>query len=122
MDSTKDTYITLGYYDNAYNSKASALKRVDRDSWQITYQKEKNCYLCKELSEGDFLIMKSIEDFIAIWIHEMMAKQYEPSRIQINLCIKNKYYSECANNHSCAKPIMEIAKKYANLLKVIVSH
>lgn len=120
-------YILLGFYEEVYNNRTGErLTLIEEESWQISYQKQTNHYMCKQLYSGDYLVMKKtkrIESFIEIWIHDKKHKRNGPNStcLKIKLCIGDKFYSECTNLHSCSSiKILYIGPQYARMLKRLV--
>lgn len=120
MAETTNNYILLELY-NKVNAKNEVIRNDDR-SWQISYEKDENCFFCKNLSNDNVTKMKNVETFIRIWIRHtetLLQDKYNNERAAVILIVQGKYVSgyQC---HMHFKIPENTCCLYSNTLKDII--
>ncbi|KAI9341877.1 hypothetical protein BD770DRAFT_414775 [Pilaira anomala] len=120
MAENTSNYILLELYIE-YNANRDIIRDDDK-SWQISYEKDENCFFCKNLSDNNVTKMNDVENFIRIWIRHtelMLRDKYSGQKAVVMLIVQGK----CLSGYKChmhSKIPENICHHFPNTLKDII--
>lgn len=118
-------YIFLSFPDNKSCYEAGELVLDNTKSWYITYEKDENCFACQNLSTCQITVMKSVENFLKIWIKDVihtLSNVHMRRKIKISLYIQDQLLSEYSITRLSSEiQYVDIASYVSTLKDVIVT-
>lgn len=97
-------------------------KRIDKNSWQISYKKDDNCFLSRNISSNSITMMENVEYFINVWTRYMnnsITNKIEDHEAQISLYIQG----EICSGYLCsfiAEIPENVGSLYSSTIKSII--
>ncbi|KAI9304285.1 hypothetical protein BJ944DRAFT_231422 [Cunninghamella echinulata] len=120
MDDKKH-YIALSHHKVKY-VYGEIKEEQEISTWIVSYKKEGKYFLCENKFKNKTLKMKSVENFIRIWIYDMrklLGCLYGKEQAKVVIYLDNEHYSGYVCSEATPIPV-ELILKYIFLLKDII--